>query len=168
MPSPVNPSARVIANRGKRVVMNKAVVDALYAGMADALIDLGGQIVSVATAVAPRDPEKAAARGVPEMADTGNFVVYGLGKKVGGDEGGTGKPRAMKTPRDQVVLGVWFSSPIAHLLELGTVKMSARPFLLPTFNRIVPGAAEAMAPSMNKRARSVAGGAAFAALGRRR
>jgi len=156
MPSPRVPSARVLQNRANRVVFNKAAVDALYAGMADALIELGPQIIAEASANAPRDPEKAAERGVPQMADTGNFVVYGLGKKVGGDPGGTGKPRSMKTPPDQVVLGVWFASPLAHLQELGTVKMPAHPFLLPAFNRLVPGAEDAIVPAMGKRVAATA------------
>lgn len=131
MPSPKVPSARTIANRKARVVMNRAALDELQLAMADGLLQLGEQIIAEARDKAPRDPEIASERGVAMMADTGNLVVYALGKKVGGDDGGTGKPRGMKTPKDQAVLGVWFSSRIAHLVELGTVKMGARPFLTP-------------------------------------
>ena len=86
------------------------------------------------------------------MADTGNLVVYALGKKVGGDEGGTGKPRGMKTPKDQVVLGVWFSSPISHLVELGTVKMSAQPFFTPALMENVGDAGPYVTKAMAARA----------------
>ena len=131
MPSPKVPSARTIANRRARVVMNRAALDELQLAMADGLLELGEQIIAEARDNAPRDPEAAAARGVPMMADTGHAVVYALGKKVGGEDGGTGKPRGMKTPKNQAVLGVWFSSRISHFSELGTVKMAARPFLTP-------------------------------------
>jgi hypothetical protein len=132
MPSPKVASARTIANRKARVVLNRAVLDELQLAMANGLLALGEQIIADARANAPRDPVIAEKRGVPMMADTGNLVVYAGGKKVGGDEGGTGKPRGMATPKDQAVLGVWFSSPIAHLVELGTIKMGARPFLTPS------------------------------------
>ena len=33
----------------------------------------------------------------------------------------------MKTPKDQAVLGVWFSSPLSHFHELGTVKTAGAP-----------------------------------------
>jgi hypothetical protein len=87
------------------------------------------------------------------MADTGNFVVYAGGKKVAGDEGGTGKPRGMKTPADQAVLGVWFASPIAHLVELGTVKMSARPFLTPALRGQLGDIGPAVLAAINTRAK---------------
>lgn len=131
MPSPKVPTARTIANRKARVVMNRAALDELGLALADGLLALGEEILADAAANAPRDPEIAAKRGVPMMADTGHLVVYAGGKKVGGDEGGTGKPRGMKTPPDQAVLGVWFSSPLAHFAELGTIKESPRPFLGP-------------------------------------
>jgi hypothetical protein len=153
MPSPRIPSARTIANRKARVVMNRSVLDALQLGMADGLLEIGERIIAEARDAAPRDPEKAAERGVPMMADTGKAIVYALGKKVGGDEGGTGKPRAMKTPKTQVVLGVWFSSPIAHFAELGTIKETPRPFLLPAFNANIAGAAQTVAAAMKRRAR---------------
>lgn len=156
MPSPAAPSARVLANRARRVVYNKAALDALYAGMADGLLELGPAIIAAARANALSSEKRPPAeRHDPPMAETGNFVVYGLGKKVGGDEGGTGKPRAMKAPPDQVVLGVWFSSRVAHFKELGTIKEVARPFLLPAFNRLVPGAEKVLVPAMGKRAARV-------------
>jgi hypothetical protein len=157
MPSPPVPSARVLQNRANRVVMNRAALDAAQLGIADGLIAIGAQIVADYAANAPRDPETAAARGVPMMADQGKFVVYALGKKVGGDEGGTGKPRAMRTPKDQVVLGVWVASPLAHLVELGTVKMQARPTLLPSFDARLPGAAQLIPDNIAARIKAVPG-----------
>lgn len=154
MPSPKVASEKLIARRKAKVVMNRSALDALQLGMADGLLEIGERIIAQAKANAPRDPETAAARGVPMMADTGHAVVYALGKKVGGDEGNTGKPRGMKTSRNRVDLGVWFSAPISHFVELGTVKMVARPFLTPAFNGNIAGAAEAVVPAMGKRARA--------------
>lgn len=152
MPSPKVASARTIANRKARVVMNRAALDELQRAMADALLVLGEQIIAEARDNAPRDPEIAAERGVPMMADTGSLVVYALGKKVGGDEGGTGKPRGMKTPKDQAVLGVWFSSPLSHFHELGTVKMRATPFLTPALARNLGAVGPYVRKAMSARA----------------
>lgn len=160
MPSPKSPSARVIANRKARVVMNRAALDELQLAMADGLLRVGEQVIAEARDNAPRDPEIAAKRGVPMMADTGNLVVYALGKKVGGDDGGTGKPRGMKTPKDQAVLGVWFSSPISHLIELGTVKMPAQPFLTPSLTGNLGDTGPYVRKAMAARARRQAARAA--------
>lgn len=152
MPSPKIASARTIANRKARVVMNRAALDDLQRGMADGLLKVGERIIADARDNAPRDPETAERRGVPMMADTGHVVVYALGKKVGGDEGNTGKPRAMKTPKDQVVLGVWFSSPLSHFAELGTIKQQAQPFLTPAIMANVGDAGPYVLAGMARRA----------------
>jgi hypothetical protein len=157
VPSPKVASPKLIARRAARVVMNRAALDAAQLGMADALLEIGQRIIADASANAPRDPETAAKRGVPMMADTGHVVVYALGKKVGGDEGNTGKPRGMKTAKGRADLGVWFSSPISHFAELGTIKEIARPFLTPAFNRNIAGAASTVVPAMGKRIRAVPG-----------
>lgn len=164
MPSPKVASPRVIANRKARVVLNRAAIDAAYIGMADGLLEVGERIKADAErgpggsgVGSLRDPAAATRRGVPEMLDTGHVVVYALGKKVGGDEGNTGKPRGMKTPRDQAVLGVWFSSPLSHFAELGTLKEIARPFLTPAFNRNIGGASKTVVPAMGKRIKAVPG-----------
>jgi hypothetical protein len=154
MPSPKIASARTVANRKARVIMNRGALDELQLGMADGLLTLGQRIVAEAAANAPRDPEAAARRGVPMMADTGHVVVYALGTKVGGEEGSTGKPRGMKTPKDQAVLGVWFSSPLAHFAELGTIKETARPFLTPALLANVDDVGPYVTASIRKRAAS--------------
>ena len=160
MPSPKVASARTVANRKARVVMNRAALDELQLAMADGLLRLGEQIIAEARDTAPRDPEIAAKRGVPMMADTGNLVVYALGKKVGGDEGGTGKPRGMATPKDQAVLGVWFSSPLSHFAELGTLKERARPFLTPALARNLGDVGPYVTRAINLRAKRRAARAA--------
>lgn len=157
MPSPKVASEKLIARRKAKVIMNRAALDAAVVGMADGLLEVGQRIIARAAAAAPRDPEKAAARGVPMMADTGHVVVYAGGKKVGGEEGGTGKPRGMRTAKGRADMGVWFSSPIAHFAELGTIKETARPFLLPAFNAEIAGASATVTPAMGKRIKAVPG-----------
>lgn len=154
MPSPKVASARTIANRKARVIMNRGALDELQLGMADGLLQLGERILADARANAPRDPEIAAKRGVPMMADTGHVVVYALGKKVGGEEGETGKPRRMKTSKGSADLGVWFSSPLSHFAELGTIKEPARPFLTPALMANIGDTGPYVRASMAKRAAS--------------
>lgn len=140
MPSPKIASARTIANRKARVVMNRAALNEMQLAMADGLLTLGQKVIADASALAPRDPETAASRGVPMMADTGHAVVYALGKRVGGEEGEIAKPRGLKTTPDRVVLGMWFSSPLSHFAEFGTVKERARPFFTPALMADIPDA----------------------------
>lgn len=160
MPSPKVPSARVLQNRANRVVMNRAALDAAQLGIADGLALVGGRIVAEYAAKAPRDPEAAAKRGVPMMADTGRFSVFALGKLVAGDTTRTAsqsKPRGVRTPKDEVVLVAYVASPIAHLVELGTVKMAARPTLIPAFDSEIPGAAQLIPEGIAARVKAVPG-----------
>lgn len=154
MPYSKAPSAKILANRKARVVMNLGALDELMRGAADGLNVLGPKIIAQASANAPRDPEAAAKRGVPMMADTGHYVVYAGGKKVGGEEGETGKPRGMKTSKTGADLGVWFSSPLSHFAELGTIKETARPFLTPALMSNIGDAGPYVKAAMNKRAAS--------------
>jgi hypothetical protein len=154
MPSPKVASARVRANRQARVVLNRAALDEIQLRIADGLLGWGEKVLAEAVANAPRDPEKAAERGVPMMADTGHVLVYALGKKVGGETGETGKPRSMKAGKDQVVVGVWFSSPIAHFAEIGTIKERARPFLTPAILANATDAGGYVEAAMAKRSKA--------------
>jgi len=150
MPSPQVPSARVLANRQARIQLHRDSLTELQLGMADGLANLGLNIVLRASAQAPRDPESAARRGVPMLANTGGFQVWALGKRAAGVW--EKRPRAARVPKDQVVLLVGFGSPIAHLVELGTVKMAARPFLTPALLALIPNAGEYVTGAMSRRA----------------
>jgi hypothetical protein len=150
MPYSRAPSAKIIANRAKKVVLNRAALNDVMLGAADGLAIVGQRILDDAIANAPRDPERAAERGVPMLADTGVLGVWALGKKVAGNT--QGKPRGLATPLNQVVLFVGFSSRLGHLNELGTIHQIARPFLTPAVNRNVAGASEAViAPAVARR-----------------
>lgn len=160
MPVSKAPSAKVLANRAAKITMNRAALDAAGLGIADGLFTLGTQIIADASAAAPRDPKVAAKRGVPMLKDTGHCSVWAMGKLVSGDSAlaaSSQKPRGLKTPADQIVLVVWFSSPIAHFAERGTVHERPRPFLLPAFNRNIPNAAKFVPPAMAKRVAAVPG-----------
>jgi hypothetical protein len=157
------PSARQIGLRQARIVWNRAAVGAITLGMADAVQQVMEAILADASASAPRDAEAAAKRGVPMLKDTGSVSVFAGGVNKSGKAAsvlvsGTAertqagnKPRGAKTPVDQVVGFVMFGSPLAHLLELGTVKMNAHPFLIPAFNRNVGGLAGIVVPAIGKR-----------------
>jgi hypothetical protein len=172
MPYSRTPSAKALANRAAKVVMNRAALDEAVLGMADALLETGVKIIADASkgpggsgVGSLRDPAAAAKRGVPMMLDTGILGVWAAGKKIGG--GMVSKPRVTKvidtssgprsvrrvasTPRNQAVLFVGFASPLAHFAELGTVKEIARPFLTPALNRNLPGLSATLVPAMGKR-----------------
>ena len=177
MPYSKAPSAKVLANRKARVVMNRAALDAGVLGMADALAIVGQKILDDASrgpggsgVGSLRDPATAARRGVPMMLDTGALGVWAGGKKVAG--GMVSKPRVTKTiesasgphsvrrvastPANQAVLFVAFASRLAHLAERGTIHEIARPFFTPAFNRNIGGAAATVVPAMGKRIRAAA------------
>ena len=137
MPYSKAPSAKVLANRAAKVVLNRAAFDQITLAVADGLYELGLKVIADAAAKAPRDPEKAAERGVPMMADTGHVVAFVNGKRIAGDVGR--KPRGAKVgPGISIIAG--FGSPLAHLIEGGTIKMRARPFLTPAMMADLPGA----------------------------
>jgi len=156
-------SYRTSELRRSRIEWNRAALDAMTLGMADAVQEVCYRIMDAAAARAPRDDAAARERGVPMMADTGRVAVYAGGVNKSGKAAallvsGTAertqagnKPRGARTPADQVVGFVMFDSPISHLVELGTVKMNARPFLTPAFNASVSGIAEIVTPAMGKR-----------------
>jgi hypothetical protein len=113
--------------------MNYAALDDMQRATADGLLNLGLRIILDAEAHAPRDPEKAAERGVPMMADTGGVQVWAGGKRVGGVW--EKRPRGVKVPDNAAVMIVGFGSLLAHLAEFGTVKERAQPFLTPALMR---------------------------------
>jgi len=163
MASPDKPSAKLIARREAKIVYNKAAIDALYAGMADGLIELGEAIIADASERAPKD--------TGDMSRTGYVTVFGQGKLVHGSgqvAAAKNRPRGVKVPKDQVVMIAAFASPLAHLQELGTVKMAAHPFLAPALmanvrdaGPYVSGAMSRYAATASKRADN---GAMIAAL----
>lgn len=153
MPSPDRPSEKLVARRAAKIVMNKDAIDKLYAGMADGLIELGERIIAQASQHAPYDAEAARKRGVPMMRDTGRVAVFGQGKLVYGRSdiaAARNRPRGVRTPKDQVVMIAAFDSPIAHLQELGTVKMRAHPFLAPALMANIPNAGAYIKGAMSR------------------
>lgn len=140
MPTRTVASPRVVSLRNARMVKNKEAFDALYAGIADGLIMLGEDILAdaVRKGARHRDPEAAQKRGVPMMIDTGRVSVFapvdGKSKIVYGSLAVTqaqNRGKGVRNTTGQVVMFVGFTSPLAHFLELGTVKERADPFLTP-------------------------------------
>jgi HK97 gp10 family phage protein len=148
VPSPRVPTARTLANRKARVAMNYKALDEMQQAMADGLLNLGLRIILDAEARAPRDPEAAARRGIPMMADTGGVQVWAGGKRVGGVW--EKRPRGASVPKDQAVLLVGFGSPLAHLTEFGTIKQRAQPFLTPALMANVPDTGDYVKTAITK------------------
>jgi len=160
-PGPKGPSDKVLGNRRARVVFNRAALEAAELGIADGLYELGLDLIADAS-LGPkggpqfgpgslRDPETAEERGVAMMLDTGWVKVWVNGVNVSIDAPTEAKPRDLALPYGQVVMVAAFASRLAHLQELGTVKMNAHPFLTPAFNRALPNTAEYVVPAMGKR-----------------
>ncbi len=153
MASPKAPSEKLIARRAAKIVMNKAAIDALYAGMADGLIELGNKIIADASERAPKDAAAAAARGVPMLNDTGHISVWGQGKLVYGSSqvaAAKNRPRGVRAAKDEIIMIAAFGSPIAHLQELGTIKMPAHPFLTPALMANISNAGPYVTGAMSR------------------
>lgn len=127
---------RVLLSQGKlRTRPSKGVVvdidiSPLYLAVADGVAAAAAELLADATANAPDDPTTPGAR-IPE---SGGFLVYTFGQVLdveGGAPVGWRKPRTFRPSRDGIDAVVSFTSPLHHLLELGTVKMPARPYLGP-------------------------------------
>jgi hypothetical protein len=129
--------------------MHRAALDAATLGLVDGLYQMGQDIIIDARDNAPRDPEAAAEWGVPMMADTGFVQVWADGKRAAGEW--QEKIPKLRILKGQVVLIVGFRSRLSHLNELGTIKEIARPFLLPAFNRALPGTSKYVLPSIAER-----------------
>jgi len=167
------PTARTLQNRQNRIVMHRESLDAATLGIADAMLAAGRAIMEDAAAHAPRDPEKARERGVPEMADTGFVQVWADGKRAGGLDAQTlqawqAKPRGAQVPKSGCLLIVGFRSPISHFAEQGTIREDARPFLIPAWNRGIGDLGRQIPPAMGRRLRlGTVGQGVAAALGYR-
>lgn len=154
--SPEVLAARRYARAAAKIEMNRKALDEFQLGMADGLGEMGKRVLdeshSIAAAypaVAPgtpgglRDPAAAAERGAKMLMDTGRVIVYLDGKNVGRlgiDVDVTSKPKGMRARKGEVSMEVAYFSKLAHLVELGTIKMPARPFLLPAAHKIIPDA----------------------------
>lgn len=169
MPYSKAPSAKILANRKAKVVMNRNALDAAVLGMADALLAVGENVLADAISGAPSDPART--HGI-HLSETGALGVWAAGKKIGGNM--VGKPRVTKivestkipgtfrsvrrvaaTPKDEAVLFVGFAAWWAHFSELGTIKMVARPFLAPALNRNLGTLGTPLVvPAMGKRIRA--------------
>jgi hypothetical protein len=108
---------------GKRVVMNRAALDAIKLGAADGAQAAGELVLRVAEPLVPdREPF---GRG---LVKTGKVVTYVDGRKVAGT--GTA-PRRDPPPPVGTCTYVGYGFP-GRFQELGTVQHPAQPFLTPS------------------------------------
>lgn len=130
----------------KRVVVNRAALDALRGGLADGLAALGDRIISSARPHVPDAPPLGLG-----LINTGGFAVYVDGRKVaGGASVSLGRRNELKPPRQGIALYAGYGFP-GHLLEGGTINQPARPFLTPAFFAEIPNMGQLMRPAAMKR-----------------
>jgi hypothetical protein len=141
----------------KRVVLNRAALDAVTLGEADGLYELAKAIVLDAAAHAPDSPfdPYPLGEGLPKQ---GGALGYALGQKINGfSQRGSQpkKPRAARaaTRMGLIVLG-GFGFP-GRLAERGTLRTRPEPFLTPALVRGVPRAAPYIARGVAARLRKV-------------
>lgn len=165
---------RTVTRREGKIVYNLAGVNAIYDGMAEGVGELMAEIRDEASAAArvelwpAEDAALRAKRGVGLMADTAWSSVWAMGKLVAGTGekmASQNKPKGAKTPSDQIVGFVAFSSPLSHLKELGTIREPARAFLTPAVMANVGNAGEYVKGAMSRYAASAPQRAAIKAGG---
>lgn len=122
-----------------RTVVNRQALDAIRAGIVDAMEAMGQRVLSVARV--PDAPPYGQG-----LVETGDFGVWSDGKKVAG---GASKPKGVTVKRGATLI-VGFGFP-GRFVELGTVKMAAQPFLTPAMNEVIPGAADFLKPAVRKK-----------------
>lgn len=132
---------------GKRVVMNRAAVDALGLGWADGTQEVAEKILERARPrVADRPP---IGQG---LVKSGSAVTYVDGKKVA-SVGPTGAPRGA-VPKQGVVTIVGYAFP-GRFQEVGTVHQAARPVLTPAMVAEIQGGIAAIPRRILKRLANV-------------
>lgn len=82
-------------------------------------------------------------RRTGKLADSGHAAVFLHGRVVRGDA-----PSRVEGIDDDIVGFAYYSDPIAHLIERGTVNMTARPFLGPAAMSVEPEVGQIMAGHM--------------------
>lgn len=136
MPSPKIPSAKLLARRAAKVVLNHAALDEITRATADGLFELAKAIISGA------DVPDATPFG-EGLVDQGGVIAYVDRKPVASYSTGADptvkKPRAARLgPGVVIIAGYGFPG---RFQESGTVHQPARPFLTPKLMADLPDAA---------------------------
>jgi hypothetical protein len=127
----------------KRVVLNRAALDAVTLGEADGLFELAKEIVLDAASQAPDSPYDPYPAG-EGLVKQGGALAYANGAKIAGwsQRGGQpAKPKALRgAGRGEIIVAGGFGFP-ALFVELGTLRTRAQPFLSPALDRRIREAA---------------------------
>jgi hypothetical protein len=139
MPSPKIPSARVLENRGKRVVLNHAALDAITMAVADGAFALAKAVIFGADVpdATPYGEGLVRSGGVIAYVDRKLVATTATGPGTDGDPT-VKKPRAAKLGPGIVVIG-GYGFP-GRFQEAGTVHQPARPFVTPELMATLPEA----------------------------
>ena len=150
----------------KRVLLNLAALDKLQFAVAVGVERMCQEVLDQATPKVPRGADvfsKGSTITRKHTRDSGGYLVLNGSRKVGGN---ASKPNSFDTRRKGIISGVvGYGSPLAHLIERGTVgrvqystsasppdeqrytgAMPATPFLLPAVTRVVHD----MAPTIGR------------------
>ncbi len=136
----------------KRVVIHRASIDTVILGAIDGLFELAKSVVLGAAARAPDSPYEPYPTG-EGLVKQGGALAYAKGGKVAGwSQRGKqpSKPRAVKASSNGFIVIGGFGFP-AHLVENGTVKMAAQPFLTPELMDQLPEAGPFVQQGVQKR-----------------
>lgn len=131
-----------MAARRSRVEINRAALDEIEGGLADGVFDIARAIAVVAASRAPDAPPYGEG-----LTDAGGAAVWVRARKVRESTTGPGgkvdKPRSLtlKSAGAAIVGVVGFGFP-GMFLELGTIRMRARPFLTPAAIEILGNQAQ--------------------------
>jgi hypothetical protein len=135
------------ASAGRRVELNRSVLDAITLATADGLFEMAKAAVFEASV--PDAPPYGTG-----LLQGGGAVAWVRGKKVATTTIG-GKqikaPRGAGVSRMGIVAAGGYGFP-GHLVEFGTVKMGAEPFLTPSLMAVAPDAVEFVRLGITKHA----------------
>lgn len=137
-----------MAKISPRVVHNRAALEEASLAVADGLNDVAESIVRAARPPdSPYDPYPTG-EGLPRQGGWGTWVNGGkiAGGSLKGDQ--PKKPRGMANRGIEAVAGWGFP---ARLVELGTIRTHARPFLTEAVNQTLPGAEVVISKAVKRR-----------------
>jgi hypothetical protein len=134
VPSPKFPSAKLLARRAAKVVLNRAALDELVLKAADGAFEFAKSVIDGADVpdATPFGEGLVTQGGVIAYVDRKLIATYAKN----GDS--VKKPRAAKLGKGIVIIG-GFGFP-GRFQETGTIKQAAKPFVTPELLAELPGA----------------------------
>lgn len=138
-----------MAKASVRVVANRAALETAVLAVADGMLEAGELMVRAARPPDSPFQPYPTGEGLPKQ---GGWLGYVNGAKFGGGSLRGLQPRKPRSdvPRTGIAIVVGFGFP-ARFVELGTVRVRARPFLTPAVMSIVPTADVVISAAVRRR-----------------